>query len=652
MGGTEGDSSSRIELVWPGKGGVPLQDESGKWAVSSPPTVRSIRPFVVTGRYSGAGDAHTGSLIVGGDRLDCLRGLRRLVGGRLALVYGDIPRIEGFDETRSFQTSSEFRWSTWMSVVKEHLSLSRQLLAERGAIVVHLGDGELGYGRLVADEVLGIENFLGTVVWQTHYSPKGGKPTKDIAAIHDHLLFYAANRDRLSPVWLPVLPEGYSNPDGDPNGDWEARQKDAGRDTAQVRYHIPPYRWELVKGQLPPGLWQINPFSGVIAGTPTQSGSFTFTIKVSDKVGQSSQRSLTVRVAGKDQTESGPPHDDTEVWWQAGAANDRASNSKPKILSGPKLRAHVGTPFRLVVNASGGSPWTGKKRPSRGWAFGEARLTKSIIDNTCYFGKKGDAIPEPKRYLKDLKGGVKRTNLSSWWSSDTAGRNQDATKHLNELMSEGVITRVPPAPKPQSLLARLIEALTEPGDLVMELFCRSGDLAVAAAGLDRPFVALGGGSLSSLADLRECAAPRILDVTGHGRSRATSGGNRAVTIMELGGPFACVDSRLEYPLLDFDEAIDEDWLARLLSLEGYLISDDPPVRGGVVGRSLDATASAVAFHPDTFLDRPLVSEVLGALRPTSETMGIYYFRSSEDLLRARVDENVRLCRIPMDLGGW
>ena len=85
-----------------------------------------------------------------------------------------------------------------MSVVKEHLSLSRQLLAERGAIVVHLGDGELGYGRLVADEVLGIENFLGTVVWQTHYSPKGGKPTKDIAAIHDHLLFYAANRDRLS----------------------------------------------------------------------------------------------------------------------------------------------------------------------------------------------------------------------------------------------------------------------------------------------------------------------------------------------------------------------------------------------------------------------------------------------------------------------
>ena len=44
---------------------------------------------------------------------------------------------------------------------------------------------------------------------------------------------------------------------------------------------IPPYTWSITSGSLPAGL-NLNAFSGTLAGTPTSSGSFTFTIRVQD----------------------------------------------------------------------------------------------------------------------------------------------------------------------------------------------------------------------------------------------------------------------------------------------------------------------------------------------------------------------------------
>jgi len=42
-----------------------------------------------------------------------------------------------------------------------------------------------------------------------------------------------------------------------------------------------PYTWSLATGALPPGL-SLNPASGVITGTPTQFGTFSFAVKLTD----------------------------------------------------------------------------------------------------------------------------------------------------------------------------------------------------------------------------------------------------------------------------------------------------------------------------------------------------------------------------------
>lgn len=43
----------------------------------------------------------------------------------------------------------------------------------------------------------------------------------------------------------------------------------------------PPYVWALSEGSLPAGL-QLDPLTGVLAGTPTSQGTFQFTIQVTD----------------------------------------------------------------------------------------------------------------------------------------------------------------------------------------------------------------------------------------------------------------------------------------------------------------------------------------------------------------------------------
>ena len=55
---------------------------------------------------------------------------------------------------------------------------------------------------------------------------------------------------------------------------------------------VPPYRWSLVAGTLPPGLTlQASP--GRVRGTPTTRGTFTFTLRVDVSGGQFATRQFS-----------------------------------------------------------------------------------------------------------------------------------------------------------------------------------------------------------------------------------------------------------------------------------------------------------------------------------------------------------------------
>jgi hypothetical protein len=58
---------------------------------------------------------------------------------------------------------------------------------------------------------------------------------------------------------------------------------------------VSPYRWSVVAGQLPPGL-SLTTSPGRITGTPTTSGTFTFTLRVTDERGQTATRQFSITI--------------------------------------------------------------------------------------------------------------------------------------------------------------------------------------------------------------------------------------------------------------------------------------------------------------------------------------------------------------------
>ena len=56
-----------------------------------------------------------------------------------------------------------------------------------------------------------------------------------------------------------------------------------------------PYTWTIIGGALPPGL-TLNPGTGVISGTPTTSGTFSFTVQVSDSSSHTATKTLSITI--------------------------------------------------------------------------------------------------------------------------------------------------------------------------------------------------------------------------------------------------------------------------------------------------------------------------------------------------------------------
>jgi hypothetical protein len=627
------------------------------------------------------GDArHPGNQLIVGNRLPVLRSLRTRLSSTVKLAYADIPRLQGYDDTRAFQAEEAgHTWGTWLTVLRDHLADLKPLLATTGVVVVHAGDLEEAYAKLILFELFGHENYLGTIVWGTHYSAKGGRGAEDISTIHECLICFATNREALGRIAFLERAEGYANPDDDPRGRWEARQKDAGRDTAKVRYNVPPYRWRLVGDKkLPPGLWRVSPMSGVIWGNPERAGKYKFTVEVSDAEGRSSTADFEIDVKrGDDQ-----PTIETSVWWQTEPPAE--SKRAPRLIGTPLPQARVGQEYCAVLKATGGTPFRGTPRPSRGWGFGEQTLLRAILEDRCYFGLKGTSIPEPKRY--EPPDNLKAVNASTWWDGAQYGRTQDATKHMRALLEAGLVQSLVPNCKPEILLSRVVDLFTRQGDCVLELFGRGGDMAAVAMKRGRRFVSLAGGSADELAYVKQSAIPRLTAVIDGKESAALETAARAAEsknetpaerapapeqagkraskpetkkpiclpysrgghfhVLELRPAVAINCATEDTPRLLLEEYKDEDDLCRaLLSAEGFF---EAKAEKWIRGVSYDGSIEACILSPRVFLDSLLAGE-LASSASNGRRFVVYYFRCTEDFDRAEGLTSTIFKRLPMDL---
>jgi len=122
----------------------------------------------------------------------------------------------------------------------------------------------------------------------------------------------------------------------------------------------------------------------------------------------------------------------------------------------------------LVYEYKGYSP------PPKGWAVSRERMEEMEAEGRLYFPPDKSRRIQRKRYLDELKG----ETVDSLWD-DIPPINSQAAERLGY-----------PTQKPEALLERIIEASTNPGDVVLDPFCGCGTAVAVAERLDRRWVGI------------------------------------------------------------------------------------------------------------------------------------------------------------------
>ncbi len=135
-------------------------------------------------------DTITDNLIIKGNNLLALHSLKKEFAGKVKLIYIDPPYNTGGD-ANIFTYNNTFNHSTWLTFMKNRLTIARDFLKNDGFIAIAIDHYELGYLITLADEIFGQENRLGII--SVVNNPMGRNQAKYFSTINDFMLVYSKN---------------------------------------------------------------------------------------------------------------------------------------------------------------------------------------------------------------------------------------------------------------------------------------------------------------------------------------------------------------------------------------------------------------------------------------------------------------------------
>jgi adenine-specific DNA-methyltransferase len=165
------------------------------------------------------------------------------------------------------------------------------------------------------------------------------------------------------------------------------------------------------------------------------------------------------------------PDNDPRGRWQSISLNAQAGHGTP-------------TQFYELLAPNGR-----RHRPPKGrcWIYTEERMRRAIAEGDVWFGRDGNGVPRLKRFLTAAPLGMTPSTL---WSSSFAGTTALAKRQMLKLFPH---ERLFDTPKPEELLARILEIATHPGDLVLDAYLGSGTTAAVAHKMRRRWIGIESG---------------------------------------------------------------------------------------------------------------------------------------------------------------
>ncbi len=181
-------------------------------------------------------DANWSNRMILGDSLYVMASLAEREGlrGKVQMIY--------FDPPYGIKFNSNFQWSTnsrdvtdgkpehitrqpeqvkayrdtwrdgihsYLTYLRDRLTVARDLLAESGSIFVQIGDENVHLVRCLMDEVFGARNFVSLIPFRKKTMPLGAKY---IDSMNDYLIFYSKDIEKLKyrNLYQDYTPEGKS----------------------------------------------------------------------------------------------------------------------------------------------------------------------------------------------------------------------------------------------------------------------------------------------------------------------------------------------------------------------------------------------------------------------------------------------------------
>ena len=179
------DGDECYEFTWVGKKASVVE--------ANKPIRKTLRPYPEESKDWDT----TENLYIEGDNLEVLKLLQESYLGKVKMIYIDPPYNTGNDfiyaddfmrsqqeeneqmgmydedENRLFKnTDSNGRFhSDWCSMMYPRLLLARNLLADDGVIYISIDEREYANIRNICDEVFGVKNYFGDLVWEATTQP-------------------------------------------------------------------------------------------------------------------------------------------------------------------------------------------------------------------------------------------------------------------------------------------------------------------------------------------------------------------------------------------------------------------------------------------------------------------------------------------------
>jgi adenine-specific DNA-methyltransferase len=201
LGGTVDERDEKYGLNWHGK------RQARQLALT--PSTGTLRPAP----DDSVDWDNTQNLMIEGDNLEVLKLLQKSYASKAKMIYIDPPYNTGGDFvypdnfydsignylritsqvdtaggklTSNPDSSGRFH-TDWLTMMYPRLMLAKTLLKKDGVILVAIDDGEVHHLRLLLDSVFGMENFIGSFIWE------GGRKNdaRLISLGHDYTLVYA-----------------------------------------------------------------------------------------------------------------------------------------------------------------------------------------------------------------------------------------------------------------------------------------------------------------------------------------------------------------------------------------------------------------------------------------------------------------------------